>query len=149
MSESPDRQPAGAGHHLFLYDGICGLCNRVNQFVLRHDTAAQFDFASLQSATGQDLLQRRGHARRELTTFYVVSGYRSPTPVILSKARAALFVAKAMGWPWRLVNIVAILPTPVLDFFYDLVARHRYRLFGRFETCPLPSPQHRRRFIDV
>jgi len=149
MPESAEIPHAGTGRHLFLYDGICGLCNRVNQFVLRHDAGGQFDFASLQSPTGHALLQRLGHSHAELTTFYVVGDYRSTAPIVLSKARAALFVARALGWPWRLVGAFAILPTPLLDFFYDLVARFRYRLFGRFETCPLPTPQQRHRFIDV
>ena len=139
---------AGRGDHLFLYDGVCGLCNRVNRFVLRFDEQGCFDFASLQSPTARAILLRVGESVDELSTFYVVTNYRSESRTVLSKARAALFVARALGWPWRAAAIFGFLPASLLNFFYDLVARYRYRVFGRYDVCPLPTVEHRRRFID-
>jgi predicted DCC family thiol-disulfide oxidoreductase YuxK len=149
MGALATERTSGAGKHLFLYDGVCGLCNRVNRFVLRYDSAGQFDFASLQSETARSILQRFGKHAEDLDTFYVVTDYRRPSAALLSKARSALFVARTLGWPWRALTVLGLLPTPLLDFFYDLAARHRYQLFGRYDSCPLPTVEHRKRFIDV
>jgi predicted DCC family thiol-disulfide oxidoreductase YuxK len=145
----PGSPISDSANHLFLYDGVCGLCNRINRFILRFDREGRFDFASLQSPTADALLQQFGKNAGELSTFYVVTNYQSASPEILSKARGALFVATALGWPWRAAAVVGILPAPALEFLYDLVARYRYRVFGREDTCPLPPLEHRKRFIDV
>ena len=139
----PDR-----GEHLFLYDGVCGLCNRVNRFVLRHDSRGLFDFAPLQSRTGASLLVRHDRRADALDTFYVAAHYRSSAPVLLGKARGALFIASALGWPWKLFGVIGVLPTGLLDAAYDLLARHRYRIFGKYDVCPIPPAEHRRRFIE-
>ena len=141
-------KPVG-GQNLILYDGVCGLCNRLNHFVLPRDTRGVFDFASIQSGAGRGLLMRLDRNPDDLTTFYVVVGYRSGAPVLLSKARAALFVMKALGPPWSWLGVFGVLPTAVLDRGYDLVARNRYRLFGRYESCLMPSEKYKQRFIDV
>jgi predicted DCC family thiol-disulfide oxidoreductase YuxK len=77
-----------------------------------------------------------------------VRDYRSPAARGLVKGRAALFVASALGWPWRSALVLGVLPSVVLDCGYDLVARHRYRVFGRFDRCLLPRPEQRKRFVD-
>lgn len=141
--------PSSRGQHLFLYDGVCGLCNRVNQFVLGRDAGAHFDFASLQSPTARAIVTKLGRDPDTLDTFYVVKNYRTASPELLSKARGAIFVLEMMGGIWRAAAAARILPAPLLDFFYDQVARYRYRIFGRYDSCPLPTAEHRRRFIDV
>ena len=149
MTDGTAQAPATAtGRHLLLYDGVCGLCDHLVQFVLAHDVAATFDFAPLQSATGRAAVAREGGDPDALTSFYVVRDYRTPGARSLVKGRAALFVAHTLGWPWRLVAAFGVLPTAVLDWGYDIVARYRYRVFGRFEQCALPRPEQRRRFID-
>lgn len=140
--------PAVEGAHLVLYDGVCGLCNRLLQFVFAHDRRAVFRFASLQSPVGRATVARFGGNPDELTTFYVVADYRSDRARIVNKSRAALFVARELGWPWRAVTVIAVLPKPILDRVYDAIARSRYRLFGRVEHCVIPTPELRRRFID-
>jgi len=135
--------------HLILYDGVCGLCNRFNQFVLKRDTAGTFQFASLQSDLARSLLAAYGKNPAKLDTLYVIVNYESGSPLLLSKARGALFAVTCLGGFWRLLRVFNILPAPVLDWAYSLVARNRYRLFGRYETCLVPSPELRSRFIDV
>jgi len=137
------------GQNLVLYDGVCGLCNRLNHFVLPRDTRGVFDFASIQSGAGRGLLKRFDRNPDELTTFYVVVGYRGGAPVLLSKARAALFVLKTLGMPWSWLGVLGVLPNALLDMGYDVIARNRYRLFGRYESCPMPSATYKDRFIDV
>ena len=141
-------KPVG-GQHLILYDGVCGLCNRLNHFVLPRDTRAVFDFASIQSGAGRKLLTRLEKNPDDLTTFYVVVGYRAGAPVLLLKARAALFVMKALGMPWSWLGVFGVLPNALLDRVYDVIARNRYRLFGRYESCLMPSANYKDRFIDV
>jgi predicted DCC family thiol-disulfide oxidoreductase YuxK len=138
-----------AGRDLVLYDGVCGLCNALVQFVLPRDEAGSLDFASLQSATGQTWLRRFDQSTDELDTMIVISDYRGAAPHILSKAGAALLIAKRLGYPWRLAALARIFPDALLNSAYDIVARNRYRWFGRSDTCMLPRPEHRARVIDV
>jgi predicted DCC family thiol-disulfide oxidoreductase YuxK len=135
--------------HLLLYDGVCGLCNRLVQFVIPRDKRVVFDFASLQSDIGRSILRQHGRAPNDLDTFYVVTNYRTAAPALLSRARAALFVVTALGGLWRAAGLLGLLPTLVLDWAYDLIARRRYRLFGRYDKCLMPPPEHKNRFIDV
>ena len=137
------------GEHLILYDGVCGLCNRLNQFVLRRDTRAAFDFASLQSPTAQSVLPRLGGNAESLGTVYVVVNYRSESPVLLSKSAAASFVLKTLSIRGPLSWAFRLLPGGLLNLGYDLIARNRYRVFGQSETCMMPSAEFRQRFIDI
>lgn len=140
---------APVGEHLILYDGVCGLCNRLNQFVLPRDPEGVFLFASLQSAVGRSILQGFGRNPDDLNTFFVVKNHRSASPALMSKSGAALFVAKTLGAPWRWLGIFAVFPSTLLDWGYDLIARNRYRLFGRSATCWLPRPEYKNRFLDA
>jgi len=139
----------GRGEHLILFDGVCGLCNRLTRFVLRRDTQGVFDFASFQSTTGRSVLKRFGRNTETLTTFYIVTDYRSDSPSLLAKGRAALFVMSTLkiGGVW--FHVFSIFPRGLLDFGYELVARNRYRFFGRMESCILPGEELKKRFIDV
>ena len=138
-----------AGRDLVLYDGVCGLCNALVQFVLPRDEAGTFDFASLQSATGQSWLARSGRSMTDLDTMIVVANYGGAAPRVLSRARAALYIATRIGFPWRLAGAAAILPDALLNPLYDFIARRRYRWFGRSATCLVPPPEHRSRVIDL
>lgn len=150
MVGSPIQVPSGVeGTHLVLYDGVCGLCNHLLQFLLEHDHRAVFMFASLQSATGKATVERFGGDPNELTSFYVLANYRADDARMFSRSSAALFVAGELGWPWKVAVLMRVLPTAILDRIYDVVARIRYRLFGRFEHCLTPRPEFRRRFIDA
>jgi len=138
-----------SGKHLILYDGVCGLCNRLNAFVLSRDPQGKFHFAPLQSEMSRTILCRYEQDPAELNTFYIVSDYRSDLPVLLSKAQAALFVAKEIGGVWRLATIFGLLPVSLLNVLYDLIARYRYRIFGRYDTCPIPRDEHKSRFVGL
>jgi predicted DCC family thiol-disulfide oxidoreductase YuxK len=136
--------------HLLLYDGVCGLCNRLIQFILPRDPKGTFEFASLQSRVGRERLTKFGRDPDVLATFYVIADHRGENPRLLSKAKAGLFVLKVLGQPWSwMVVVLGVLPDKLLDRGYDLIARYRYRLFGRYESCPIPAPDHRKRFIDM
>lgn len=134
---------------LILYDGVCGLCNHFVQFVVKHDPNARFRYASLQSKTGQALLTKHGRDPNVVDTVVLVRDYETPSENILVKARAGLFILRSLGWPWKIFYAYNILPAFFLNFFYDIMAKWRYRLFGKHDTCRIPTPEERRRFIDV
>ncbi len=138
---------ATLAHHLLLYDGVCGLCDRLVQFVLRHDRADRFRFAALQSPLAGNLLRGYGRDAADLDTVYVIARHGEPTAKLLSKGRAVLFVLAELGGIWRLASVLRVLPRPLLDFGYDQIARRRYRWFGRYDACPLPTPATRAKFL--
>lgn len=132
-----------------LYDGVCGLCNGLVQFILKRDVENRFRFASLQSDFAATLLQRHGADSRELDTFYVVIDYGQPRERVLMRSDAILHVVNTLGGIWKLAGVGRILPKVLRDGMYKVVARNRYRVFGKHESCMLPSPEHRAKFLDV
>lgn len=149
MAVAPAQAPSPShGARLVLYDGVCGLCNRLLQFLLRHDRRAVFSFASLQSATGKAVVARWGGNPDDLDSFYVVANFRTPDARAFIRSDAALFVAGELGWPWKVMCVAGVLPAAVRNRLYDVIARTRYRVFGRYEQCPLPRPEVRSRFVE-
>lgn len=135
--------------HLVLYDGVCGLCNRLNIFILRHDKRGQFQFAAMQSTIGVRMLKAHGKDPDFLQTFFLITDYESQQAKLLSRTQASIFIANALGWPWKSAGLVArLLPLSLLDKCYDYVAQNRYRMFGRYDSCPVPKPEYRERFLD-
>jgi predicted DCC family thiol-disulfide oxidoreductase YuxK len=137
-----------AGAHLVLYDGVCALCNRVVQFLLRHDRRRVFRFASLQGAAGRSVVERNDGHSDELTSFHVIANYETPEPRRFSRSDAVLFVAGELGWPWKAVRVTGFVPKGIRDRAYGFVARTRYRVFGRLDRCVRPTAEFRNRFID-
>lgn len=133
---------------LILYDGVCGLCNRLNQFVLRRDRADRFRFASLQGPVARELLRRYGRAANDLDTVYVIPDHGSAAERLLSKGRAVAHVLRSLGGVWRAARIFELLPVKLLDALYDFVARRRYRWYGRYDACLRPPPSYRSKFLD-
>jgi predicted DCC family thiol-disulfide oxidoreductase YuxK len=148
MSGVTAQPEAAGGVHLVLYDGVCGLCNAACQFILARDRRGVFAFASLQSATGRAWLERFHRNVDALDTFYLVKDYLT-SPAILEKSHAALTVAADLGAPWSWTVVFRMVPRVVRDAIYDFVARHRYQWFGRYESCLIPTPEQRARFLDV
>lgn len=134
---------------LILYDGVCGLCQWGVQFVLRRDRTNRFRFAALQSPLGHSVLARHGRSAQALDTVCVVADYEGPHEKLLSKGGAALYVVSRLGGAWRVAHAFSWLPDRVVDAVYDFVAARRYRWFGRLDACPVPSPAHRAKFIDI
>jgi predicted DCC family thiol-disulfide oxidoreductase YuxK len=148
MAGSPAQVPlVPEGAHLVLYDGVCGLCSRLLQFLLKHDRRAVFTFASLQSAVGRTMVGRFGGDPNELASFRVLANYRANNPQMFTRSSAALFVAGELGWPWKMAGLMRVLPTSILDHVYNVVARNRYRVFGRYERCLTPRAEFRDRFV--
>jgi predicted DCC family thiol-disulfide oxidoreductase YuxK len=134
---------------ILLYDGVCGLCNRLVQFILRRDRAAVFRFAALQTRLGARILTRHGANPTDLDTVYIVVNHDLADERLLSRSAAILFVLQQIDGFWRApAYLLRRIPRPLRDWAYRLVAHNRYRIFGRFDTCPLPSEATRSRFLD-
>ena len=134
---------------VILYDGVCGLCDRLVRFVLRRDRRQAFRFAPLQSDVARRILNTYGRDPARLDTFYLVVGYGTPHEHLEAKSRAALTVFAKLGKAWPLVLLLRLVPSVIADAVYDLVARFRYRAFGKLEACPAPSREDQARFLDV
>jgi predicted DCC family thiol-disulfide oxidoreductase YuxK len=127
---------------ILLFDGVCNLCSRAVQFVIRHDPEGRFRFAALQSETGRRLLVENGLPADTLDTFVLVEG-----PRCFTRSDAAIEIARRLSVGWRWLRLVAVVPRPLRDRLYGIVVRNRYRWFGRRESCLVPTPELTRRFL--
>jgi len=134
---------------IVLYDGVCGLCNRLNQFLLKRDHHDRLRFASLQSNLARKILERHGADPTDLDTVYVVEDYDTPSERLFMRSNAILRALEALDGIWKLSSVSKILPRPVRDLFYKVVATNRYQVFGKYEVCMMPDPKYRKKFLDV
>jgi predicted DCC family thiol-disulfide oxidoreductase YuxK len=134
---------------IVFYDGVCALCNGLVRFLLRRDRGARLRFAPLQGPTAARMLEAHSLDPADLDTVIVVTNPELPSARAWTGSRAVLAALDVIGGGWRSVSTFArVIPTPVADVVYRLVARTRYRVFGKFETCPLPPPEWRDRFLE-
>ncbi|WP_239617073.1 thiol-disulfide oxidoreductase DCC family protein [Cohnella mopanensis] len=128
---------------ILLIDGQCNMCHGISKFVIRRDPSAKFRFASLQSETGQRLLQDGGLSRTRLDTFIMIDNGRYDI-----KSTAALRTFRKLGGAWALLYTGIIVPRAIRDRVYEFIAKRRYRWFGYNESCLIPTEDVRKRFID-
>jgi len=135
--------------YILLYDGVCGLCNRIVQFVLRRDREQVFRFAALQTQLAARILRRHGENPSALDTVYVVVNYDRPDESLLTRSDAVLFTLKQFPGFWPVLGkLGSVLPRRLRDILYRLVAGQRYGIFGRHDSCPVPSPETKARFLE-
>ena len=127
---------------VLLFDGVCNLCNASVQWVLKRDRAGQFRFAALQSDAGRQLLAQHGMDADVVDTVVLVFGGR-----LYTRSDAALEILRHLGGVWAWLSIFRWVPRPLRNAVYNWVARNRYRWFGREETCWLPRPEWKSRFL--
>ena len=135
--------PTTSSPLIVVFDGQCLLCNAWVRFLLRHDQRGVFRFAAIQGRTGQALLQQAGLQLEGLQTLLLVDGVKS-----WQHTAAILRILHHLGWPWRAAWLGWLVPALLRDALYRWVARHRYRIFGRTETCMVPPPDVAARFLD-
>jgi predicted DCC family thiol-disulfide oxidoreductase YuxK len=134
---------------ILLYDGVCGLCNRLTGFILKRDKRDRFRFAPLQSDFAAQLLRRHGADPHDLDTVYVVLDYGKQSERLLARSEAILNIAGELGGIWNVGRVGRVLPLSIRDRLYNFIARNRYRVFGKHETCLLPEPRYQKKFLDV
>ncbi len=127
---------------IILFDGVCNLCNSAVQFVIRHDKAEKFLFASLQSNFGQQLLQQHQLPLQQFDSFILLQDEK-----VYTKSTAALKVAQQLNGAWKSLYFFTIVPTFIRDGVYAFIASHRYRWFGKMNECMIPTPQLKGRFL--
>jgi predicted DCC family thiol-disulfide oxidoreductase YuxK len=134
---------------IVLYDGVCGLCNGLVQFLLKRDRRDRLRFASLQSEFAKVVLKRHGANPDNLDTVYVVMDHNQPHERLLARSDAILRLASEIGGVWGIVAVGRFIPKAWRDALYKLVANNRYRVFGKYDTCMMPDPSQRAKFFEV
>ncbi|WP_245228748.1 thiol-disulfide oxidoreductase DCC family protein [Pontixanthobacter sp. CEM42] len=137
MMEKP-----AAHHPIIVFDGICVLCSANAQFVLKFDRKGVFRLAAMQSEVGADLMRQAGIDPEDPDSFIIVEQGR-----VLRDSDAVISMWKRLGWPWKIVGLAGLIPRGIRDPLYRLIARNRYRIFGKRETCWMPSPEQAKRIL--
>ena len=131
----------GESMNVILFDGECNLCDRSVQFIIKRDKKAQYQFASMQGDAGQEIL-RKFRIPADFNSFILVEGDKW-----YDKSSAALRVCKNLHGGWNLLYGLLIVPKPIRDYAYGMVAKNRYKWFGKTDSCMIPSPEIRKRFL--
>jgi predicted DCC family thiol-disulfide oxidoreductase YuxK len=126
--------------NVIFFDGVCGLCNGFVDFVMKIDHEGKFKFSPLQSDYAKSVLPSEYVADLDS----VVVQLEGKT---LRKSKAVFAVLSKLGPGWKAASLIGLLPEKILNFGYDLVAENRYKIFGKKETCRLPTPEERARFV--
>lgn len=130
-------------HPVILFDGVCNLCNGSVQYVIKHDKQGLFRFASLQSDSGQELLQQYQLPQSDFTSFVLMEEGE-----IYTRSTAALKVARKLSGIVKLLYGFIIVPAFIRDGVYNFIAKNRYKWFGKQESCMIPTPELKERFLN-
>ncbi len=130
-------------HPVVLFDGVCNFCNGAINFLIRQDKAGVFRFAPLQGEAGQKLLAQHGLNKNSFDSFVLIENGK-----VFQRSAAALRIAAKLSWYLQCLQIFRVVPQPLRDGVYNLIARNRYKWFGKKEQCMLPSPDVRSRFLQ-
>jgi predicted DCC family thiol-disulfide oxidoreductase YuxK len=128
---------------IILFDGVCNLCNGVVQFIIRRDPYARFKFVALQSERGLQLLKQFGFPEDKFNFIVYIREGKS-----IIKSTAILHILRDLGGVWRIFYAFVIIPKFIRDFIYNFFAKRRYKLFGRMDSCMVPTPTIRNRFLE-
>lgn len=135
MSEMPNR-------HIVIFDGVCNFCNRSVNFIIKRDPKGVFAFTPRQNRYGQSLIQKYNVPELAVDTILLIKNGR-----YYQRTDAALEIIRDLSGLWFLFRVFKIVPRPLRDYFYNVFARNRYQLFGKRDTCMIPAPDVRSRFI--
>jgi len=127
---------------ILLFDGVCNLCNGLVQFIIKRDPKRKFRFAALQSESGQVLLKKLGLPSDNFDSLVLIKDEH-----YFLKSTAILHILIEIGGIWKLLTIFIIVPFPLRDFFYNFIAKTRYKIFGKRDQCMLPTSEIKQRFL--
>lgn len=143
--------PATGPRALMLYDGLCGFCNWTVRWVMKHDRHDRFRFAPQQSPVAEEALGRHGIDRESAlsdNSVYLILSYGLARERVLRRSDVTVEVLRLLGGGWALLApMLSAMPRGVRDALYTLVARSRFRIAGRYASCPLPSEEERAKFL--
>ena len=130
---------------IVLFDGVCNLCSGGVQFILKRDRKDLFRFASLQSELGKQLLAERQIDPKTTDSMVLIQ----PGKAFYLRSEAALIIGKQLPGLWKLLAVFQWIPSSIRDIVYDFMARNRYRWFGKKESCMIPTPELKAKFLDL
>jgi predicted DCC family thiol-disulfide oxidoreductase YuxK len=128
---------------ILFFDGVCNLCNGTVQWIVRHDQQQHIQFAALQSDAAQQKLLPLGIDPTQLQSMVLLEG-----GVAYTRSTGVLRLARALGAPYSWAYVLMVVPAPVRDFFYKILAKNRYAWFGQRESCMMPTPDLKKRFLS-
>ena len=129
---------------LILFDGICNLCNTSVQFVIKHDKKNTFMFTALQSEVGQQIIKEYNIDTSKTDSILLYTSENG----IVSKSTAALKIASHLGFPRNLMTLFLIIPPFIRNWIYDYIAKNRYKWYGKKESCMIPTPELKNKFLE-
>ena len=130
---------------LILFDGVCNLCNSSVLYVIKRDNKDKFLFAPLQSDIGKDIIEKFSINSEETDSILL---YNPKKDKLTHKSTAALLVAKNLGLPTSILAVFLIFPAFIRNWVYDYIAKNRYKWYGKKESCMIPTPELKAKFID-
>ncbi len=130
-------------NNIILFDGVCNFCNAVTNFIIRQDKKKIFRFAAFQSTVGQKILKQLNFSLDSFETFLFIANGK-----IYKKSNAALRLYNKLSWYWKWTQLFWIFPRFFRDWIYDIIARNRYKWFGKREECMVPTAELKERFLD-
>lgn len=133
-----------ASDKVILFDGVCKLCNAWSNFIIKHDRHRVFKLCSVQSNEGKKILIHFGYPTEFYDTMLYVEGNQC-----FQQSDAFFRIVAQLGFPWKVVCVFSIIPKRIRNWLYDRIALNRYRLFGKYDYCRLPSAEHEARFINA
>jgi predicted DCC family thiol-disulfide oxidoreductase YuxK len=133
-----------AQYPVVYFDGVCNLCNQAVQVIIKHDKHNKFRFASLQSQAGERLLSKLKDDKKSAPDSVILS-YQGQVYV---KSDAALQIARILGGGWNMLYATIIIPSLIRNAVYDWIARNRYKWFGKKDSCMIPTPELKARFLS-
>ncbi len=133
---------------IVLFDGVCALCDRTVQLLLKRDKQGVLKFAPLQGPTAAAILKRHPEIEDKTRSVILVQNYNTASESISVRSQAILECLSALGGFWRVVSLLRIIPPFVRDAVYNFIARNRYRWFGKYDECIVPPPEMKERFME-
>ena len=138
---SDQESQGGLSHPILFFDGVCGLCNRFVDLLLKADSRDRFRYAPLQGKTAQGMPGLRDRIGDPQSFVYLEKDR------LYDQSNAVLLALRRLGGAWRLIAVLYVFPRPLRDFVYHIVARNRYRWFGKRDDCRLPTPEEQEWFL--
>lgn len=129
-------------YKIILFDGVCNFCNASVNYIMSHDKNNIFKFAALQSPAGIELQKKFSLDPKDLSSFILINNNH-----YFKKTTAALKVAKDFGFPWNITYALILIPPFIRNIAYNIIARYRYKWFGRREVCRVPTAEEREKFL--
>jgi len=138
-----DIQELPKGKKIILFDGVCNLCDKSVQFIIKRDTKDVFRFTTINSDIGEKIIKHIGFNKKADSIILY-----EPGKAYYIKAEAVIKIAQNIGWPYNLISILSIIPKSITNYIYDYIAKNRYKWYGNKDECMIPSSEIKSKFLE-